>query len=154
MAELHDFALQGRLSPAWETIGAARHIFLTLCNFHSVTAYELPLYQPSPAEQSDAILFAKNVRDFMVRQSGSVLPAAAVHRHGAGMCSVTCVQACLLSGPNALLHHMVRHRNGVRKLHSMSAFQAALLQLLMCCRCALQLSYQDSSPIEACNCYL
>ena len=58
--------LQGRLSPSWESISAPRHIFLTLCNFHSVTAFELPLYQPSPAEQSDPVLYAKNVREYMV----------------------------------------------------------------------------------------
>ena len=61
-----DDDLQGRLSPSWESISAPRHIFLTLCNFHSVTAFELPLYQPSPAEQSDPVLYAKNVREYMV----------------------------------------------------------------------------------------
>lgn len=34
-------ALQGRVSPAWESIDVKRHIFLLLCSTHSVTAYEV-----------------------------------------------------------------------------------------------------------------
>lgn len=34
-------ALQGRVSPAWESIDVKRHIFLLLCSIHSVTAYEV-----------------------------------------------------------------------------------------------------------------
>ncbi|KAK9833484.1 hypothetical protein WJX84_005452, partial [Apatococcus fuscideae] len=52
-----------RLSHSWETIGAARHIFLTLCQpLSSVTALELPVYIPSEAERKDARLYASNVR--------------------------------------------------------------------------------------------
>lgn len=55
------------VSPAWESIPAARHIFLMLANpFHSVTCYELPVYFPSPEEKSNPRLFADNVRQCMV----------------------------------------------------------------------------------------
>lgn len=87
-------ALQGRFSPAWESIDIKRHIFLLLCNIHSVTAYEvstckiaagllqalgkltkygglfmlqLPIYIPSEEERNDTLLYAKNVRQYMVR---------------------------------------------------------------------------------------
>lgn len=71
----------GRLSPSWESISAPRHIFLTLCNFHSVTAFELPLYQPSPAEQSDPVLYAKNVREYMLsyQEAAPLKPASATY---------------------------------------------------------------------------
>lgn len=60
------------ISPAWETIGAIRHIALLLCNpVHSLTAYELPVYVPSPEESADPRLFADNVRHVMVSKGGS-----------------------------------------------------------------------------------
>jgi len=62
-------ALQDRVSPAWEMIPAARHIFLMLCNpLHSVTAFELPVYHPSEEERKDPKLYAHNVRKLMVRR--------------------------------------------------------------------------------------
>lgn len=61
-------SLQDRVSPAWEMIPAARHIFLMLCNpLHSVTAFELPVYHPSEEERKDPKLYAHNVRKLMVR---------------------------------------------------------------------------------------
>jgi hypothetical protein len=57
------------VSPAWETIPAARHIFLLLCNpAHSVTCYELPVYVPTEEERSDPRLYADNVRRRMVSE--------------------------------------------------------------------------------------
>ena len=58
--------VQGRISPCWESMSAPRHIFLMLCNTHAVTAYELPIYVPSDAEKADPLLYAKNVREYMV----------------------------------------------------------------------------------------
>ena len=55
------------MSPAWEMIPFARHIFLMLCEpLHSVTCFELPVYQPSPEERADPKLYASNVRQVMV----------------------------------------------------------------------------------------
>jgi lysophosphatidylcholine acyltransferase/lyso-PAF acetyltransferase len=48
-------------------IPAARHIFLLLCEpLHSVTAFKLPVYRPSPAERADPRLYAANVHQLMV----------------------------------------------------------------------------------------
>eukprot|EP00887_Chlorella_sp_A99_P007753 scaffold20.g7753.t1 len=58
---------EGRFSPAWEMIPAARHIFLMLCNpLHSAVCYELPVYVPSPEEREDPKLYARNVRREML----------------------------------------------------------------------------------------
>lgn len=55
------------ISPAWESISAARHIFLMLANpIHSVTCYELPVYVPSPEEQANPRLYADHLRQSMV----------------------------------------------------------------------------------------
>jgi lysophosphatidylcholine acyltransferase/lyso-PAF acetyltransferase len=55
------------ISPAWESISAARHIFLMLANpVHSVTCYELPVYVPSPEERANPRLYADNLRQSMV----------------------------------------------------------------------------------------
>ena len=101
-----DLWLQGRVSPAWESIDITWQMFLVLCNTHSVTAYEvrkpetltfdwlsllansrmsvlasshesvidcclhlllqLPVYVPSEEEQKDSLLYAQNVREYMV----------------------------------------------------------------------------------------
>jgi lysophosphatidylcholine acyltransferase/lyso-PAF acetyltransferase len=69
------------VSPAWETIAAARHIFLILCNpSHSVTCYELPVYVPSDEERADPKLFAANVRRVMVRRRCTAPPRPPAHR--------------------------------------------------------------------------
>ena len=58
---------QGAVSPAWESIGALRHLLLMLtAPFHSVTAYELPPYFPNEGERGDPKLFAAGVRQYMV----------------------------------------------------------------------------------------
>lgn len=55
------------VSPAWESIAAHWHAFLMLCNLtHHVTCYELPIYMPSPEERQDPVLYASNVRQYMV----------------------------------------------------------------------------------------
>ncbi|PRW57088.1 beach domain-containing [Chlorella sorokiniana] len=62
---------EGRFSPAWEMIPAARHIFLIMANpVHSVTCFELPVYYPSPAEKADPKLYAANVRKLMMDFAG------------------------------------------------------------------------------------
>ncbi|KAK9917469.1 hypothetical protein WJX75_004699 [Coccomyxa subellipsoidea] len=62
---------KGRVSPAWESISAPRHIFLMFANpFHTVTAYELPVYVPTDEERGDPVLYAQNVRKYMLRYSG------------------------------------------------------------------------------------
>lgn len=62
---------EDRVSPAWEMIPAARHLFLMLCNpVHSVTAFELPVYHPSEEERRDPRLYAANVRKLMLDFSG------------------------------------------------------------------------------------
>ncbi|BDA48874.1 probable lysophosphatidylcholine acyltransferase 1 [Coccomyxa sp. Obi] len=62
---------KGRVSPAWESISAPRHIFLMFATpFHSITAYELPVYVPTEEEQKDPVLYAHNVREYMLRYSG------------------------------------------------------------------------------------
>lgn len=59
-----------RVSPAWETIGGAWHIFLMLTTLlHSVTVYELPVYMPSKEEKGNPRLYADNVRAFMLKHS-------------------------------------------------------------------------------------
>lgn len=59
-----------RVSPAWETISGAWHIFLMLTNpLHSVTIYELPVYMPSKEEQGNPRLYANNVRAYMLKHS-------------------------------------------------------------------------------------
>nr|AYE66857.1 LPEAT [Lobosphaera incisa] len=69
---------QGRVSMAWDSIDAKRHIFLALCApYHTVTVYELPVYVPTAEEQKDPVLYAANVRDYMLRRSG-LKPAKAV----------------------------------------------------------------------------
>jgi len=53
---------------SWETIEAPRHLFLVLSTlFHSAHILELPMYHPSAEEQADAALYARNVRQYMVR---------------------------------------------------------------------------------------
>lgn len=70
---------EDRVSPAWEMIPAARHIFLMLCNpVHSVTAFELPVYYPSEEERRDPRLYAANVRKLMLEFSG-LQPTAATY---------------------------------------------------------------------------
>lgn len=100
-------AVQGKVSPAWESISAPRHLFLMLTTLsHSVTAYEvsmllkrhacaltymppgtcitqsvllqLPIYVPSEAEKTDPSLYARNVREYMVRMSLQHAQPAAV----------------------------------------------------------------------------
>ncbi|KAK9815838.1 hypothetical protein WJX72_010562 [[Myrmecia] bisecta] len=62
---------EGRVSLAWDSIAAPKHLFLALCApFHRVTAYELPVYVPSPEEQQDPVMYAANVREYMLRWSG------------------------------------------------------------------------------------
>ncbi len=64
---------QDCVSPAWEMIPAARHLFLMLCNpLHSVTAFELPVYHPNEEEKRDPRLYAANVRKLMVRHAHPV----------------------------------------------------------------------------------
>ncbi|KAL3131350.1 hypothetical protein ABBQ38_000636 [Trebouxia sp. C0009 RCD-2024] len=57
---------KGRASPAWESIDIKWHLFLMMCSTHSVTAYELPVYIPSDEEKNDALLYAQNVRQYML----------------------------------------------------------------------------------------
>ena len=60
-----------RFSPAWETITAARHFFLTVSQLHqSLEVVYLPVYEPSAAEQADPALFAAGVRAAMLRAGG------------------------------------------------------------------------------------
>lgn len=55
------------MSPAWESISAARHLLLMLTTpFHSVTCYELPVYFPSREEREDPKVYAAGVRQYMV----------------------------------------------------------------------------------------
>lgn len=64
---LHYPAVQGRPSLAWETIGAMTHMWLVLSGFlQSACIFELPLYSPSVEEQSSSLLYAANVRSYMV----------------------------------------------------------------------------------------
>lgn len=57
----------GRFSVAWESVPAARHIFLTLCTpIHSVTCYELPVHVPTAEEKKDPRVYAEHVRKKMV----------------------------------------------------------------------------------------
>jgi len=59
-----------RVSPAWETIGGALHIWLMLTNpLHSVTIYELPVYIPSEEEKRNPRLYADNVHAVMLKHS-------------------------------------------------------------------------------------
>eukprot|EP01026_Neomeris_dumetosa_P057807 TRINITY_DN5340_c0_g1_i7.p1 TRINITY_DN5340_c0_g1~~TRINITY_DN5340_c0_g1_i7.p1 ORF type:complete len:330 (-),score=29.63 TRINITY_DN5340_c0_g1_i7:570-1493(-) len=61
----------GRVSAAWESIGAVRHLFLMLSNpTHKVTCYELPIYVPNQQEKEDPLLFAENVRKQMLEVGG------------------------------------------------------------------------------------
>jgi lysophosphatidylcholine acyltransferase/lyso-PAF acetyltransferase len=56
-----------RVSPAWETISAPRHILLMLLQpAHGVTAYELPVWVPNDEERGDPALFADRVRRAML----------------------------------------------------------------------------------------
>lgn len=60
-----------RISPAWDTIGPQKHIYLMLCCLvHSVTCYELPPYEPNEEEKKSPALFAANVRRYMLQYSG------------------------------------------------------------------------------------
>ncbi|KAI8470877.1 MAG: glycerol-3-phosphate 1-acyltransferase [Monoraphidium minutum] len=62
---------KARVSPAWESISALRHLLLMLTTpFHTATCYELPIYYPSPEEQADPRLYAANVRQYMLDHSG------------------------------------------------------------------------------------
>eukprot|EP01024_Parvocaulis_polyphysoides_P042143 TRINITY_DN38616_c0_g1_i1.p1 TRINITY_DN38616_c0_g1~~TRINITY_DN38616_c0_g1_i1.p1 ORF type:complete len:375 (-),score=45.22 TRINITY_DN38616_c0_g1_i1:164-1288(-) len=57
----------GRVSAAWESIGALRHLFLMFSNpCNKVTCYELPIYYPDQKEKEDARLYANNVRQRML----------------------------------------------------------------------------------------
>jgi lysophosphatidylcholine acyltransferase / lyso-PAF acetyltransferase len=61
----------GRVSPCWESISAAKHIFLMLCEpFHSVTLYQLPVYLPNEGEMADPKMYAANVRQVMRQFAG------------------------------------------------------------------------------------
>lgn len=61
---------QGRFSPCWESIDAKRHIFMILCEpYSAVTCYELPVYYPTAEEQADPVLYARNVRNYMLKYS-------------------------------------------------------------------------------------
>ncbi|CAL5223555.1 g6088 [Coccomyxa viridis] len=69
---------KGRVSPAWDSIKAPRHLFLLLTNvLHSLIAYELPVYVPSSEEQADPALYASNVRTYMLKYS-ELKPSTAV----------------------------------------------------------------------------
>lgn len=58
---------QGRFSPTWEMMPAARHMLLMLFTpLHSVTCYELPVYVPNEKEKVDPQLYAANVRQSMM----------------------------------------------------------------------------------------
>ncbi|MEW5320110.1 MAG: hypothetical protein WDW38_011208 [Sanguina aurantia] len=62
-----EYGVQGRVSPAWESIDAARHLLLLLCEpVHTLTCYELPVYTPSSAERADPLLYAANMHSYMV----------------------------------------------------------------------------------------
>lgn len=61
-------AVKGRPSLAWETIGAKTHALLVLSGFlQSACVTELPLYSPSEEEKKNPLLYAANVRSYMVR---------------------------------------------------------------------------------------
>ncbi|MEW5304401.1 MAG: hypothetical protein WDW36_007012 [Sanguina aurantia] len=69
-----EYGVQGRVSPAWESIDAARHLFLLLCEpVHTLTCYKLPVYTPSSAETADPLLYAANMHSYMVSKSRSTL---------------------------------------------------------------------------------
>jgi lysophosphatidylcholine acyltransferase/lyso-PAF acetyltransferase len=60
-----------RFSPAWETITAARHFFLTFSQLHqSLEVVYLPVYEPNAAEKADPALYAAGVRAAMLRAGG------------------------------------------------------------------------------------
>lgn len=59
---------KGNISPCWESIPAKDHVFLMMCEpAHRVTCYQLPVYVPTAEEKSDPVLYANNVRDYMLR---------------------------------------------------------------------------------------
>lgn len=59
---------EGAVSCCWESMPALKHLFLMMCEpFHGVTCYELPVYVPSLEEQQDPVLYANNVREYMLR---------------------------------------------------------------------------------------
>ena len=60
-----------RFSPAWETISAARHFFLTFSQlYQSLELVYLPVYEPNAAERADPALYAAGVRAAMLAASG------------------------------------------------------------------------------------
>ena len=60
-----------RFSPAWETISAARHFFLTFSQlYQSLELVYLPVYEPNDAERADPALYAAGVRAAMLVASG------------------------------------------------------------------------------------
>lgn len=67
-------------SPAWETLGAAQHIFHTLASpLHRVTVTELPTYHPSDEERKDPATFAANVRNVFLRANPDLIPSSSTY---------------------------------------------------------------------------
>ena len=63
-----------RFSPAWETITAPRHFFLTFSQFaQSLEVLYLPVYEPSAAERADPAVYAAGVRAAMLRAADGEL---------------------------------------------------------------------------------
>ena len=60
-----------RFSPAWETVTAPRHFFLTFSQLYQpLEVVYLPVYEPSAEEAKDPALYAAGVRAAMLRASG------------------------------------------------------------------------------------
>ena len=90
---IHYPAVRNRPSLAWETIGAMTHAWLVLSGFlQSSCIIELPLYSPSEEEQSNALLYAANVRRYMVRTA----PLSLLHNNGATVATPSIVPVQVL----------------------------------------------------------
>jgi hypothetical protein len=58
-----------RFSPAWDTIGGARHVILLLCQYvNHLEVVRLPVYRPTEKECADPKLYANNVRTLMAAE--------------------------------------------------------------------------------------
>ncbi|KAL3514610.1 hypothetical protein ACH5RR_027327 [Cinchona calisaya] len=62
-----------RLSPAWDSLSGARHVFFLLCQFvNYVEVTKLPVYYPTQ-QQDDPKLYAENVGRLMAHEGGLVI---------------------------------------------------------------------------------
>lgn len=111
---------RGQPSLSWETIEGPRHLFLVLSSlFHSACIVELPLYIPLQEEKADPVLFARNVRQYMV------CPAAMdCRKHAKNLYMIALLD--LATSSSSLLHLPFDMQSRAAPVHAFRRVQARI----------------------------